>query len=116
MTNIDRIIQLLYEFPVNMEWHNNEELAVYLEKNGVIVQKWVPVTERLPRKSGFYLVIRNFGITGSREVGFFEYREFVTLNGNMFHGYYGPNYDPWYHKSVTHWMPLPEPPKECDEP
>ena len=110
MTNIDRIIQLLYDFPVNMEWHDNEELAVYLEKNGVMIQKWIPVAERLPRKSALYLVIRN----GFREVAAFEYREFVTLGGNMFHRSSGYTYDPFYHNEVTHWMPLPEHPKMGD--
>jgi hypothetical protein len=34
-----KLIDLLDEFPVQMEWHDNEDLANYLLSNGV----WIPV-------------------------------------------------------------------------
>ncbi len=62
-----------------------------------ICQQWIPVTERLPKKQGFYLVAhQRSGCVAER----FYYQDcpdlFVKTTG-----------DP-----VTHWMPLPEPPKE----
>lgn len=61
-----------------------------------ICQQWIPVTERLPKKQGFYLVAhQRSGYVAER----FYYQDcpdlFVKTTG-----------DP-----VTHWMPLPESPE-----
>lgn len=64
--------------------------------------KWIPVTERLPEKFGAYIVAVN--------------NDFSKLYTDY------ANYDPFAKKwttglyrgvceIVTHWMPLPEPPK-----
>lgn len=83
---------------------NNAEMlrfVDYLLANGVTVQKWIPVSERLPEKEGNYLV--------------------ATIKGNVAESYFFPECDivPGIHRDavfcypgVTHWMPLPEPPKE----
>ena len=57
--------------------------------------RWIPVTERLPEKNGVYLV--------------YVYREVTEMN--YWHGKWHMLRDD-YTKAVTHWMPLPEPPKE----
>lgn len=70
--------------------------------------KWIPVTERLPEDETLVLIL--------------------CKNGAMFVGYCGKQYVDkerrWHIKTalnstkllnlgrVTHWMPLPEPPKE----
>ena len=72
-----------------------EDIADYLISNGVTVQKWIPVSERLPDESGE--VIGYDAIHGIR-VMFYHYSLIYT---------------DW--KRVTHWMPLPEPPKEDDD-
>ena len=60
------------------------------------VQKWIPVTERLPEEEGLYLVA---------VVNDHERRYSKTA---WYHGHGN-----WFlHQKVTHWMPLPEPPKE----
>lgn len=56
---------------------------------------WIPVTERLPEKSGSYLV--------------YVYGEVTEMD--CWHGKWHMLGDD-YTKAVTHWMPLPEPPKE----
>ena len=77
-------------------------IADHLIANGVTIQKWIPVTERLPETFG------EFAVT------------IKTIEGRAYPDY--ADYDPfakrWYpslyfaHSSkVTHWMPLPEPPK-----
>lgn len=54
-------------------------------------QHWIPVTERLPKRSGYYLVTRRTG----------------TVNKCLYQDGY------WYGNwTVTAWMPLPEPYKE----
>lgn len=56
-------------------------------------QVWIPVAERLPREDGFTLIFTAHGHAG---VCYFT------------NGWWG-GYD---RDGITHWMPLPEPPKE----
>lgn len=72
-------------------------IADHLLANGVTVQEWIPVSERLP-----------------------EDREYVLFfdNIDMVHYGYLCAGDRWidrcnemYYYHVTHWMPLPQPPK-----
>lgn len=84
-----------------------EAVADYLLDSGVTVQEWIPVTERLPENDAMVI-------------------GYTPCDGFMFVGYYHEEnkYDwrQWYivtamrstkviTKKVTHWMPLPEPPK-----
>lgn len=86
---------------------NNDEIASHLISHGVTVQGWIPVTERLPENDAMVI-------------------GYTPCDGFMFVGYYHEEnkYDwrQWYivtamrstkviTKKVTHWMPLPEPPK-----
>ena len=60
------------------------------------VQKWISVKDRLPEEEGLYLVA---------VVNDHERRYSKTA---WYHGHGN-----WFlHQKVTHWMPLPEPPKE----
>ena len=60
--------------------------------------KWIPVGERLPEEDeGVVLVY-------SGEV------EPAVISGDIFLEY--DKYEGWVINNVTHWMPLPEPPKE----
>ena len=80
----------------------------FLLANGVTFQKWIPVPERLPEKgqSGVFpyesnnvLVYREY--YDEIRVGHYDYRwnEFYTVDDLLM-------------GRVTHWMPLPQPPKE----
>ena len=66
-------------------------------------QRWIPVTERLP-EDGFEVLVYTDRYGGRHEFA-----------------YYVPRLGAWYQNcallipNVTHWMPLPKPPKECDE-
>lgn len=63
--------------------------------------KWIPVTERLPEEDGCeYLVVVN-GIN-----------RFVSIAVYEEEGWFIEVYPDWKDPIVTHWMPLPEPPKE----
>lgn len=73
-----------------------EHIADHLIASGVTVQQWIPVTERLPEVGQRVIVSR----PGKVEQG-------VWLGTNGWWKVYGANT-----KAVTHWMPLPEPPKE----
>ncbi len=99
----------------------HEEIADHLISNGVTVQQWISVEERLPEEhdsmfakwydtpmwkpgmfrttSGDVLVCVEFG-EGSRVVSTARTNAGEWNISSIFSG------------KVTHWMPLPEPPKE----
>ena len=70
------------------------------------VPKWIPVTDRLPDAHGTYLCYYGFN-------QFLDYMTIGCIDWIMF-----DKHPHWQHAStglfVTHWMPLPEPPKEND--
>ena len=93
------------------------EFADCLLANGVTVQEWISVKDRLPEEDGSYLVTTNsFGDRQSVKLRWFakdgENVDAYDLAGQK---------DVWYLydsecgyvsvKTVTHWMPLPLPPK-----
>ena len=91
--------------------------ADYLIANGVTVQKWIPVSERLPEEDGRYLVFeRGYLIPSIRVLSFA--RDGRKVDKYDFHrGWKNVWYrydSEWGHLTtddVTHWMPLPEAPK-----
>ena len=94
-----------------------ENIADDLVSNGVTVQEWVSVNDRLPQKDGSYLVTANyFGKNQCIDVlGFVKDGETVDkyeLAGQKYVWYfYDSEYGYVSTHSVTHWMPLPEPQK-----
>ena len=86
-----------------------EYLADHLISNGVTVQEWIPVKDRLPQYNNDVLVYRpNMA---------------MKILVDNYAGYYGEDDDEWhegwakYGKDmhgkpiITHWAYLPEPPK-----
>lgn len=83
-------------------------------------QKWIPVTERLPDEDGDYLAIKAFG-----KQWWYDVTRFAK-DGRKVNIYYFEREweNVWYFydselgyittNNVTHWMPLPEPPKEVE--
>ena len=67
--------------------------------HGVTVQQWIPVTERLPDKSQSVL---GYDHDKGRDIFWYGANGFNIVDecGNTY-----PT------KALTHWMPLPEPPK-----
>ncbi len=109
----DKLIELLKkkydhycdQCGVNKDTHYLENLADYLISHGVtfadvpdnnVGDKWIPVSERLPEKTGYYFV--------HHKGGFVSERYFYEEAPEMF--------VPYGNEPVTHWMLLPEPPKE----
>lgn len=59
-------------------------------------QKWIPVTERLPER-GQEVIVYSGGV----------------LSPTVFaYHFWNECFDSW--ARITHWMPLPEPPKEVE--
>lgn len=76
---------------------SNERLADHLLANGVTVQGWIPVKDRLPEDGQSVLTCKN----GICDIQIYEKRR----NGWLCKGWF------WSMATVTHWMPLPQPPK-----
>ena len=79
-------------------------LVDQLIANGVTIQKWIPVSERLPDTFGTFIVAvriptRKRTYSDSADFDPFAKKWTPSL-------YWGKG------MNVTHWMPLPEPPKE----
>ena len=69
-------------------------------------RRWIPVTERLPERDGQYLCNYHFG--KHRDMTFTRVLDYyVTDSVPHFQHTLGDTT-----MKVTHWMPMPEPPKE----
>ena len=81
-----------------------ENIADDLISNGVTVQEWISVKDRVPKNSGHYLVVHRNKHNGSTSTAIAAYIKCKI-------GEWWAN-DETY--NVTYWMPLPEMPKEND--
>ena len=76
-----------------------EERIAIMEESEV----WIPVEERLPKESGTYLaVVREDRINGNDSQTIVSIRDYMKAYG-MF--------NTLIDDTITHWMPLPKPPK-----
>ena len=84
-----------------------EAVADYLLDNGVTVHEWISVKDRLPEVGGYVVCI-------AKRNPFSRFMPMVArIEKN---GWVNPITEQ-YISEVTHWIPMPEPPKEviCDE-
>lgn len=127
MNDREKLIKLLGSTPDVVAWpHAKEKIADHLLANGVTFAtdtndgcKWISVEDRLPEEDLYCLVFRTFGYMRDGVVSLATYfPRYKGLSGDPMNtkqvwckyssevGYYDIS------DSVTHWMPLPEPPKE----
>ena len=108
----EKLVELLDRF-VYDEWYGNGDIAEKLMSNGVTVQEWISVDDRLPDETGRYLAVKKRiapdELGGNRT-------DIVILRFFVDDGFRMPIHIPdWINEKineeVTHWMPLPEPPK-----
>ena len=114
----EKLIELLWQWGVQQYIPFHTEIAMladYLIANGVTIQKWIPVSERLPEEPGpFLIVVKSkypFDRDYSYETDFAMYRwdGKGRLDGCWDALADWGDGEEYIH--VTHWMPLPEPPK-----
>ena len=116
----EKLIDLLMDLPITRLTYEEMEkysavVAGYLIANGVTIQKWIPVSERLPEEPGpFLIVVKSkypFDRDYSYETDFAMYRwdGKGRLDGCWDALADWGDGEEYIH--VTHWMPLPEPPK-----
>ena len=95
----EKLVELLDRF-VYDEWYGNGDIAEKLISNGVTVQEWIPVKDRLP-EIGRSVIAYNAPAKCAAEAmykgegRFLQFRWSARLQEH----------------EVTHWMPLPQPPK-----
>ena len=85
----EKLVEFLEVDLSGSDGYEPELIADYMIDNGVTVQEWISVKDRLPDVGKFVLIYNE--INGVR----LDYHDGATF------GYY----------DVTHWMQLPEPPK-----
>jgi hypothetical protein len=117
MTDREKLIEMITTYMEFVRTATPKEMADHLLANGVVVREWIPVTERLPEEDGSYLcysqycgsgwcAVRSFAKDGRKKD---EY-DFQRRWKNVWYDY-DSEYGYCVIDSITHWMPLPEPPK-----
>lgn len=108
---IDRAIEILNpEHRENYDGLDEVNEACRMGMEALERTRWIPCSERLPEVKGWYLVYAPYYSGGSSS-------GLCNINGVMFAKWNGKHWsiEVGYHKRpgcVTHWQPLPEPPKE----
>ena len=106
----EKLVELLA--PTSLNFEEATYLADYLVKNGVTVQEWISVKDRLP-------VQPHNRVDEQGRYWFTPDIDCIVYDGKIvFAAHYSfQNKSFWYSdtlhplKNITHWMPLPEPPK-----
>ena len=106
----EKLVQLLKDI---MPLFTFEEQVDYLIANGVTVQEWISVMDRLPEKSGQYFAFKKcafgnyidiFGFAkDGRKVDEYEFAsewKNVWYKCDSEYGYFAVH-------DITHWMPMP---------
>ena len=101
----EKLIELLQCSPTDSFGnHGVGTLADHLIANGVTVQNWIPVTERLPEPGVWVLGVDKYGI----EISVLQYQDW----NDYWEAQYGEGCPG---ALISHWMPLPELPIELQE-
>ena len=108
----EKLVELLDRF-VYDDWYSNGDIAEKLIANGVTVLEWISVDDRLPIEEAKaheqewpgecceFLVMIEKGSLPTTLYYDLEENEWFRINTALERETY----------EVTHWMPLPEPPK-----
>ena len=64
-------------------------------------QNWIPCSERCPEENGTYITM----IAGASKATALKFAKRRDGKDNVW-------FDDWLIQTVTHWMPMPDPPKE----
>ena len=116
----EKLVELLQNAKAAMKSENlscdiarNMFVVDFMMANGVTVQEWISVDDRLPDETGRYLAVKKRiapdELGGNRT-------DIVILRFFVDDGFRMPTHIPdWINgeinEEVTHWMPLPEMPK-----
>ena len=100
-----KLVELLKTSPTRNGYTDIEDIADHLIANGVTVQEWISVDDRLPEEGEYVLcVLKGFNYGGKIQVCKFVPADKFKDKPHFEHFRNGFPY-------VTHWMTLPQPPK-----
>ena len=80
----------------------DNRVETWIEELPSAQQRWIPVTERLPEEY-------------TRVIGYMAWRAMTAIEYQHGRWYSIDHLEPLPDEAVSHWMPLPQPPKEGDE-
>ena len=109
MSDRDKLIELISYFCEHMPHMDGqtweEACADHLIANGVTVQQWIPVSERLPERAGMAVLVVAENTFGQKHV-VKAFTDYTGRNGFLTNE---KEYDSIWDTAwkVTHWMPLP---------
>ena len=100
----EKLIDIVEAYADFLDWDTKEEMVYsimeFLATDNNVGHKWIPVKERLPEFGN--RVIATDGVV----VG-----EMYISNMKNWYRYTGVSWRLFADTRITHWMPLPEPPK-----
>ena len=96
----EKLIDLLTGHSIDTQ-QDVEYVADHLISSGVTVQEWISVKDRLPQENGRYLTANK---RWDDKINVFD----LWFNGGF---WYVDGEDDVFDFEVTHWMPMPNPPK-----
>ena len=93
-----------------------DSMADHIISSGVTVQEWISAKDRLPEKKGAFLV---YVKTKNKWCGYIKTTWFTPcyegvedhMQGKQVWYDYDSDWGDYEVRDVTHWMPLPQPPK-----
>ena len=97
----EKLIDLLTGYSIDTQ-PDVEYVADHLISNGVTVQEWIPVKDRMPEAGGYVVCIAKRN----------PFSRFMPMVARIEKNGWANPITEQYISEVTHWMPLPEPPKE----
>lgn len=116
MSDKEKLIEILMSKPYGHSTY--KEMADYLISNGVTVQKWIPVSERLPDVAVVKKTRYGSHTESVRVLCVCKQESGKRMIKEGFCNVYANGYVRWKIPgtvdSVTHWREMPEPPKECE--
>ncbi len=101
----EKLVELLAEFyGCDPMYYDVDALAIaqHLIDSGVTVQEWVSVKDRLPEAGEYVVCIAKRN----------PFSRFMPMVARIEKNGWANPITGQYISEVTHWMPLPEPPKE----
>ena len=97
----EKIVELCEDLETLPCCDTYEGQAEYLIANGVTVQQWIPVYDELPEAGGYVVCIAKRN----------PFSRFIPMVARIEkNGWVNPITEQ-YISEVTHWMPMPNPPK-----
>lgn len=120
----NKLIEILESAESAFYWNSSdkafiEKIADHLISNGVTIQRWIPVEERLPESNGKYMVCSSVRgrkyidcVSFARDLYMIDTYDFHRSKGKSGFYEYDNEYGFYEYEGVTHWTHLPEPPQE----